>query len=51
MDNHFGMAIPETKAIHPFSDRDWAEVGGEPDVPVEAKDAREMAKRPAGRAL
>ena len=43
IDNHFGMGIPETKAINPFSKSDWAEVGMEPDVKVRAADALETA--------
>lgn len=45
LDDHFGMGIPETKAINPFSKADWAEVGVEPDVPVKAAEALETAKR------
>jgi hypothetical protein len=45
IDDHFGMGIPETKAINPFSKTDWAEVGVEPDVPVKAAEALETAKR------
>jgi hypothetical protein len=45
LDDHFGMGIPETKAINPFGKTDWAEVGVEPDVPVKAADALETAKR------
>jgi len=43
IDDHFGMGIPETKAINPFSKSDWAEVGVEPDVKVRAGDALETA--------
>ena len=39
IDDHFGMGIPETKAINPFSKTDWAEIGVEPDVKVNAADA------------
>ena len=28
IDDHFGMGIPETKAINPFSNTDWEGVGG-----------------------
>lgn len=45
LDDHFGMGIPETKAINPFSKADWAEVGVEPDVAVKAAQALETAKR------
>lgn len=53
IDDHYGMGVPETKAINPFSSADWAEVGVEPDVQVKAEDALETAVRlaiaPAGR--
>jgi hypothetical protein len=39
IDDHFGMGIPETKPINPFSKTDWAETGVEPDVKVKAGDA------------
>jgi hypothetical protein len=43
IDDHFGMGIPETKAINPYSRADWAEVGVEPDVRVRAEDALDTA--------
>jgi Peptidase family S41/N-terminal domain of Peptidase_S41 in eukaryotic IRBP len=45
MDAHFGIGIPETKAINPFSKTDWAVTGVEPDVKVEAADALERAEK------
>jgi C-terminal processing protease CtpA/Prc len=45
IDDHFGIGIPETKAINPFSKTDWAETGVEPDVKVKAADALETAKK------
>jgi hypothetical protein len=45
IDDHFGMGIPETKPINPFSKTDWAETGVEPDVKVEAANALEAAKK------
>lgn len=45
IDEHFGMGIPETKPINPFSQSDWAVVGVEPDVKVKASDALETAIR------
>lgn len=41
IDDHFGIGIPETKPINPFSKTDWAETGVEPDVKVKAADALE----------
>jgi len=43
IDEHFGMGIPETKAINPYSKMDWAEIGVEPDVKVNAANALETA--------
>jgi hypothetical protein len=43
IDDHFGMGIPEVKAINPYSSLDWAEVGVEPDVRVEAASALDVA--------
>jgi hypothetical protein len=45
IDDHFGMGIPETKAINPFSKNDWAEIGVEPDVKVKAADALVTAEK------
>src|SRR5580700_5943489 len=45
IDDHFGMGIPETKAINPFSKTDWAEIGVEPDVKVNAADALVTAEK------
>lgn len=45
IDDHFGIGIPETKTINPFSKTDWAETGVEPDVKVKAADALETAKK------
>jgi len=43
IDDHFGMGIPETKAINPYSKTDWAEIGVEPDVKVNTADALDTA--------
>lgn len=45
IDDHFGMGIPETRPINPYSKTDWAEVGVEPDVKVNAADALATAKK------
>ena len=45
IDDHFGMAVPETKAINPFATNDWAEIGVEPDVKVRAPDALITAEK------
>jgi Peptidase family S41 len=43
IDDHFGMGIPEEKAINPFGKADWEGVGVEPDVKAKAADALETA--------
>jgi len=45
IDDHFGMGIPETRPINPFSKTDWAETGVEPDVKVKAADALQTAEK------
>jgi len=45
IDDHFGMGIPEEKAINPFGKADWERVGVEPDVKVKAADALETAQK------
>lgn len=45
IDEHFGIGIPETKAINPFSTADWEGIGVEPDVKVKAADALETAEK------
>jgi hypothetical protein len=39
LDDHFGMGIPETKPINPFSETDWEGTGVEPHVKVKPADA------------
>jgi C-terminal processing protease CtpA/Prc len=43
IDDHFGMGIPEEKAINPFGNTDWEGVGVEPDVKVQAANALETS--------
>ena len=43
IDEHFGIGIPEEKAINPFGKADWEGVGVKPDVKVEAAEALETA--------
>jgi hypothetical protein len=45
IDDHFGVGIPEVKAVNPFSKNDWAGVGVEPDVKVQAGEAFAAAVR------
>jgi C-terminal processing protease CtpA/Prc len=45
IDAHFGMGIPETRPINPFSKADWEGTGVEPDVNVKAADALETAEK------
>ena len=45
IDDHFGIGIPEVRAVNPFSKTDWEGVGVEPEVKVKAEDALETAER------
>jgi hypothetical protein len=45
IDDHFGMGIPEVKAINPFSNADWEGTGVGPDVKVKASDALQIAEK------
>jgi len=51
IDEHFGMGIPEARAINPFSKNDWNGTGVEPDVKVKAEDALKTASKLAERSL
>jgi len=41
----FGMGIPTTKPINPYSEPDWAAVGVEPDIKVKSTDALASAEK------
>jgi len=43
IDGHFGIGIREARAINPYPEPDWAVVGVEPDVKVNAADALDAA--------
>jgi hypothetical protein len=43
IDDHFGIGIPDKKAINPFGKDDWEGIGVEPDIKVKAADALETA--------
>jgi C-terminal processing protease CtpA/Prc len=45
IDDHFGMGIPEERAVNPYGQGDWEGVGVTPDVQVKAADALETAVR------
>jgi hypothetical protein len=51
IDDHFGMGIPRTKAINPFSKADWEAVGIEPDVKTNPADALATAQKLAANRL
>ena len=51
LDEHFGIGIPETRPINPFSDHDWEGVGVQPDVKVSAAIALETAEGLAEKVL
>jgi C-terminal processing protease CtpA/Prc len=45
LDDHFAVGIPEHRPLNPFSDRDWAMTGVEPDVKANAADALAAAEK------
>jgi len=45
IDDHFGMGIPEVKAINPYSQNDWTGGGVAPDVEVKSFDALDIAQK------
>src|SRR5262249_18748230 len=45
IDDHFGMGIPEMKAINPYSKNDWTGGGVAPDVEVKSFDALDIAQK------
>jgi retinol-binding protein 3 len=51
IDAHFGIGIPEVRAINPFSRADWEGTGVEPDVKVREADALDTAEKLAKRRL
>ena len=51
LDDHFAVGIPEHRPVNPYSERDWAVTGVEPDVKVPAADALDAAERLAKRML
>jgi len=51
LDDHFAIGIPEHRPINPYSDKDWAVTGVEPDVKVAAADALARAEKLARRKL
>jgi hypothetical protein len=45
IDDHFGMGIPEVRAINPFSKADWERTGVVPDIKAKASDALQIAEQ------
>ena len=45
LDDHVAIGIPENRPDNPFSDKDWAITGIEPDVKVKAADALAAAEK------
>jgi C-terminal processing protease CtpA/Prc len=45
LDDHFAVGIPEHRPVNPFSDKDWAVIGVEPDVKVKAAEALATAEK------
>lgn len=51
LDDHFAVGIPEHRPVNPFSDKDWAVTGIEPNVKVKAVDALATAEKLAAAQL
>jgi len=51
IDDHFGISIPDTRPINPFSTADWEGTGVEPDVKVNAATALDTAEKLAEKKL
>jgi hypothetical protein len=47
IDDHYGIAIPENRAVNPYSKSDWEATGIRPDIEVAAAAALETAVRQA----
>jgi hypothetical protein len=47
IDDHYGMAIPENRAVNPYSKSDWEATGVRPDIKVAATAALQTALRQA----
>jgi hypothetical protein len=47
IDDHYGIAIPETRAVNPYSKFDWEATGVQPDIKVPAASALQAAVRQA----
>lgn len=43
IDDHYGVLIPETRSVNPYSHSDWEATGIQPDIKVPASDALETA--------
>lgn len=47
IDDHYGIAIPEIRAVNPYAKSDWEATGIQPDIKVAAAAALETAVRQA----
>jgi C-terminal processing protease CtpA/Prc len=47
IDDHYGVAIPESRAVNPYGQADWEAVGIQPDIKVSAAAALKTALRQA----
>lgn len=51
IDDHFGVAIPQARAVNPYGKSDWEGVGVAPDIQVSPADALLVAERLAAEKL
>ncbi|HKD06649.1 MAG TPA: S41 family peptidase [Bryobacteraceae bacterium] len=45
IDDHFAVGIPEYRPVNPYSDRDWAVTGVDPDVKVNSDESLATARK------
>ena len=47
IDDHYAIAIPETRIVNPYGQADWEAIGIQPDIKVPAAEALKTASRRA----
>ena len=47
IDDHYAIAIPETRVVNPYGQADWESIGIQPDIKVPATDALKTASERA----
>jgi len=47
IDDHYAIAIPETRIVNPYGQADWEAIGIQPDIKVPAAEALKTASQRA----